>query len=73
MNVADKVTLKQMYLNDTGQEIPDTDIEYFLHDVADYMGGEQYREFCNEGLIDEPDAYAIRYYVEWLEQKVLEK
>ena len=75
MNVADRVTLKQMYLQDTGQHKPEIDeIEWYLQDVIEFIGLEKYQKAKEETFFfDEPDCKSINHYIEWLEEKILEK
>ncbi len=69
MNPADKVRLKQLYLEETGEDIPETDLTDFILYVAAAMGREDY-----EGLIkdEEPDVPAITDYIAWLENRIID-
>jgi len=70
MHPADKAKLKQLYVEETGESVPETDIEYFLHDLARGLGRREYWKLIESLYSIEPDAIAINNYIEWLEEKV---
>ena len=70
MNIADKVKLKKMYLEEVGEFPPDTDNEYFTYELREYIGEREYKDILENLVCYEPDYKAINNYIEWLEQKV---
>ena len=70
-----KIEIKRMYLEETGNHPPETDVQGYIEAVRRYFARHDIELRYKDMILyyeDEPDFLAIQDYIEWLEQKLIE-